>query len=421
MKKTDERYGLYSRILQFELLPAGGCTEPIAIAYTAAVARRELGCMPEYMDVYASGNLIKNAKAVYIPNGGDLRGVDAAAALGAAGGNAERTLEVLLDLPEGAVDAAKRMLAEGRCTVRVLEGGEALHLVIHARGGGNEVEVELRHTHTNIVRIERNGECVRRAGDDALAGGAEPVDYACLSVEGILDYANSLDLSGEIGDRLRRQVEYNLRVAQEGLENKWGVNVGQLYFSQGRHLQAYAAAASDARMSGCNLPVMIVSGSGNQGITASLPVAVYAREHGIGEEKMLRAVALSDLIAVHIKSGVGRLSAYCGAVCAATGSGCAITYLDGGSLEQIADTLTNSLAIASGLVCDGAKPSCAGKIATSLESALMAHDLAMDGRAFRPGEGIVMKHVEETIAAVGRMASQGMRETDRVILELMTQ
>lgn len=420
MKKTDERYGLYSQILLYELLPAGGCTEPIAIAYTAAVARRELGCRPEHMDVYASGNLIKNAKAVYIPNGGNLRGVDAAAVLGALGGNAERALEVLLDMPEGMVEETRRLLSENYCTVHVLEGGEALQLVVRVQSGENTVEVELRHTHTNIVRIEKNGVCLKQTEDGALSSGAEPVDYGCLTVEGILDYANSFDISDEVGNRLRKQVEYNMRVAQEGLENHWGVNVGQMYYARGQHLQAYAAAGSDARMSGCNLPVMIVSGSGNQGITASLPVAVYAREHGIDEERMLRAVALSDLIAVHIKSGIGRLSAYCGAVCAATGSGCAITYLSGGGLKEIEDTLTNSLAVSSGMVCDGAKPSCAGKIAASLESAIMGHDLAMEGRAFQPGEGIVMDDVEETIDAVGCMASQGMQSTDRVILELMT-
>ena len=235
-----------------------------------------------------------------------------------------------------------------------------------------------------------------------------------------MDFANTCDLA-DIEPTLQKQIDCNMQIAEEGLNNRWGVNVGKLYYENGKLLQAYAAAASDARMSGCNLPVVIVSGSGNQGATASLPVIVYAEKHGCSREQMLRALALSDLIAIHLKSGIGRLSAYCGAVCAATGAGCAMTYLDGGTLEQIDQTITNSIATSSGMVCDGAKPSCAAKIATSLESAIMAHDLAMANRAFQSGEGIVMDNVEQTIDAVGCVASQGMHITDQVILNLMTQ
>ena len=418
MKKADSDYRAFLDILKEELIPAGGCTEPIAIAYTAAVARKTLGCRPEHMDVYASGNLIKNAKGVYIPNGGELRGVDAAAILGALGGNADRMLEVLLDLPDGVLDETQALMQQNYCKVHVIQGSEALHLIVNVQAGGQTAEVELKNAHTHIVRIEKNGESVFRAEEDGTQDGF--TDHSCLSVEKIVDFANTCDLA-DIEPTLQKQIDCNMQIAEEGLNNRWGVNVGKLYYENGKLLQAYAAAASDARMSGCNLPVVIVSGSGNQGATASLPVIVYAEKHGCSREQMLRALALSDLIAIHLKSGIGRLSAYCGAVCAATGAGCAMTYLDGGTLEQIDQTITNSIATSSGMVCDGAKPSCAAKIATSLERAIMAHDLAMANRAFQSGEGIVMDNVEQTIDAVGCVASQGMHITDQVILNLMTQ
>lgn len=418
MKKADSNYKAFLDILKEELIPAGGCTEPIAIAYTAAVARKTLGCRPEHMDVYASGNLIKNAKGVYIPNGGELRGVDAAAILGALGGNADRMLEVLLDLPDGVLDETQALMQQNYCKVHVIQGSEALHLIVNVQAGGQTAEVELKNAHTHIVRIEKNGESVFRAEEDGTQDGF--TDHSCLTVEKIVDFANTCDLA-DIEPTLQKQIDCNMQIAEEGLNNRWGVNVGKLYYENGKLLQAYAAAASDARMSGCNLPVVIVSGSGNQGATASLPVIVYAEKHGCSREQMLRALALSDLIAIHLKSGIGRLSAYCGAVCAATGAGCAMTYLDGGTLEQIDQTITNSIATSSGMVCDGAKPSCAAKIATSLESAIMAHDLAMANRAFQSGEGIVMDNVEQTIDAVGCVASQGMHITDQVILNLMTQ
>ena len=418
MKKADSDYRAFLDILKEELIPAGGCTEPIAIAYTAAVARKTLGCRPEHMDVYASGNLIKNAKGVYIPNGGELRGVDAAAILGALGGNADRMLEVLLDLPDGVLDETQALMQQNYCKVHVIQGSEALHLIVNVQAGGQTAEVELKNAHTHIVRIEKNGESVFRAEEDGTQDGF--TDHSCLTVEKIVDFANTCDLA-DIEPTLQKQIDCNMQIAEEGLNNRWGVNVGKLYYENGKLLQAYAAAASDARMSGCNLPVVIVSGSGNQGATASLPVIVYAEKHGCSREQMLRALALSDLIAIHLKSGIGRLSTYCGAVCAATGAGCAMTYLDGGTLEQIDQTITNSIATSSGMVCDGAKPSCAAKIATSLESAIMAHDLAMANRAFQSGEGIVMDNVEQTIDAVGCVASQGMHITDQVILNLMTQ
>ena len=418
MKKADSDYRAFLDILKEELIPAGGCTEPIAIAYTAAVARKTLGCRPEHIDVYASGNLIKNAKGVYIPNGGELRGVDAAAILGALGGNADRMLEVLLDLPDGVLDETQALVQQNYCKVHVIQGSEALHLIVNVQAGGQMAEVELKNAHTHIVRIEKNRKTIFQSEEDSTKDGF--TDHSCLTVEKIVDFANTCDLA-DIEPTLQKQIDCNMQIAEEGLNNRWGVNVGKLYYENGKLLQAYAAAASDARMSGCNLPVVIVSGSGNQGATASLPVIIYAQKHNICREQLLRALALSDLIAIHLKSGIGRLSAYCGAVCAATGAGCAMTYLDGGTLEQIDQTITNSIATSSGMVCDGAKPSCAAKIATSLESAIMAHDLAMANRVFQSGEGIVMDNVEQTIDAVGCVASKGMLITDQVILNLMTQ
>ena len=411
-------YQNYLAILKEELIPAGGCTEPIAIAYTAAIARKTLGCMPKHLDVYASGNLIKNAKGVYIPNGGKLRGVDAAAVLGVVGGNPDRKLEVLLDVSKEALRKTEELLAEKFCTVHAMQKSEALHLIVEAHSEEHRALVELKNAHTHIIRIEKDGQSIFRADmteetDDGYT------DHSVLTVEGIVDFVNTCDLE-DIKPVLSRQIACNLEIAEEGLKNKWGANVGRLYYESGKLLQAYAAAASDARMSGCNLPVVIVSGSGNQGAAVSLPVVIYAKEHGIDEEKMYRALALSNLTAIHLKTGIGRLSAYCGAVCAATGSGCAMTYMAGGSLTRIEETLTNSLATASGIVCDGAKPSCAAKIATSLESAIMAHQLAMKEQVFQSGEGIVMENVERTIEAVGCVASQGMEVTDRVILDLMT-
>ena len=392
MKKADSDYRAFLDILKEELIPAGGCTEPIAIAYTTAVARKTLGCRPEHMDVYASGNLIKNAKGVYIPNGGELRGVDAAAILGALGGNADRMLEVLLDLPDGVLDETQALMQQNYCKVHVIQGSEALHLIVNVQADGQTAEVELKNAHTHIVRIEKNGESVFRAEEDGTQDGF--TDHSSQTVEKIVDFANTCDLA-DIEPTLQKQIDCNMQIAEEGLNNRWGVNVGKLYYENGKLLQAYAAAASDARMSGCNLPVVIVSGSGNQGATASLPVIVYAEKHGCSREQMLRALALSDLIAIHLKSGIGRLSAYCGAVCAATGAGCAMTYLDGGTLEQIDQTITNSIATSSGMVCDGAKPSCAAKIATSEDAGLLGYHMYRCGNQYYAGDGNVRRGGQE--------------------------
>ena len=418
MKKADSDYRAFLDILKEELIPAGGCTEPIAIAYTAAVARKTLGCRPEHMDVYASGNLIKNAKGVYIPNGGELRGVDAAAILGALGGNADRMLEVLLDLPDGVLDETQALMQQNYCKVHVIQGSEALHLIVNVQADGQTAEVELKNAHTHIVRIEKNGESVFRAEEDGTQDGF--TDHSCLTVEKIVDFANTCDLA-DIEPTLQKQIDCNMQIAEEGLNNRWGVNVGKLYYENGKLLQAYAAAASDARMSGCELPVCIVSGSGNQGITASVPVAVYAKELNVGEEKTIRAVLLSDLLTIHLKTGIGRLSAYCGAVSAGCAAGAAIAWLHGGGYAEIAHTLVNALAITSGIVCDGAKPSCAAKIATAVETGILGYEMYCDGQQFYSGEGLVGKGVERTIRNIGRLGREGMRATDEEILRIMTQ
>ena len=416
MKKADSDYRAFLDILKEELIPAGGCTEPIAIAYTAAVARKTLGCRPEHMDVYASGNLIKNAKGVYIPNGGELRGVDAAAILGALGGNADRMLEVLPDLPDGVLDETQALMQQNYCKVHVIQGSEALHLIVNVQADGQTAEVELKNAHTHIVRIEKNGESVFRAEEDGTQDGF--TDHSCLTVEKIVDFANTCDLA-DIEPTLQKQIDCNMQIAEEGLNNRWGVNVGKLYYENGKLLQAYAAAASDARMSGCNLPVVIVSGSGNQGITVTMPILEYAKEYHIDDEKVRRALVVANLISVHQKKYIGSLSAYCGATSAACASAVGIAYMLGESYEVICSVITNAIATIGGMVCDGAKSSCAAKIAAAVECALLGLEMARGEHVFQPGEGLVKDNVEDTIRSVGRMGRDGMKETDIEILNIM--
>lgn len=417
MKINKETYQNYLKILRAELIPAGGCTEPIAIAYAAAVARETLGNMPERIKLQVSGNLIKNAKGVFIPNGGDLKGVGASAIMGVVGGDAKRKLEVLCGMKIEHLVHVKELIRTNFCEVSILKGVENLHLIVEAFCGKDYVLVELKNSHTNITRIERNGEVLLDKTESEY--DEDSVERRCLNIEDIYDFAQSCDLD-DVKDLIGNQIECNMKIAEVGLTGKWGLNIGKILFEESKLCQAYAAAASDARMNGCNLPVVIVSGSGNQGATVSLPVIIYAREIDASQEKMYRALILSNLIAIQLKLGIGRLSAYCGVVSAATASGCAFTYLDDGSIDQIKDTLTNSVANISGMICDGAKPSCAAKIAVSLDAAMLAHELAMHNRVFQNGEGIVMKDVEETIQAVGKIANLGMIQTDNVILDIMT-
>ncbi|MDR2503024.1 MAG: L-serine ammonia-lyase, iron-sulfur-dependent, subunit alpha [Deltaproteobacteria bacterium] len=411
----------YVNILHEELVPALGCTEPIAVALAGALATRLLGCEPQNLYAACSGNIVKNVKGVVVPNSGGQKGMEIAAILGALGGDPDRKLEVLSGVRPEHVERAKELADSGFCRVELLPGSENLHIIMTARAEEHEAVVEIAESHTNVVRQEKDG--VILAGGPYIPAKREDHRRDFMSVAGILEFAETSDLAWT-RDVLDRQIVCNLNISEEGLHGNYGAGVGRtLLVSRGddvrNRAKARAAAGSDARMSGCELPVVINSGSGNQGMAVSLPIIEYAREFNLSQEKLYRALLVSNLIAIHQKSGIGKLSAYCGAVSAACGSGAAITWLSGGNFKQITDTITNTLANVSGIVCDGAKPSCAAKIASALDAAIMAHDLAMSSHSFSPGEGIVQQDVEETIRSVGRLASVGMHATDEEVLKIM--
>ncbi len=415
-------YDQYVSILKKELIPALGCTEPIAIAYASAVAKKALGCIPQKIIAACSGNIIKNVKSVTVPNSGNLKGIEAAATIGAIGGNPEKKLEVLTEVTEEDIKLAKELLKTDFCSVEVLNGVANLHIIVTAIADNDKALVEIVDTHTNIVRIEKNGEIIFMADVQKEEAG-ETVDWSLLNIESIIEFANVVKIE-DVEKVLSRQIEYNTSISNEGLAHQYGANIGKTLLNEyGNSIKvrakAKAAAGSDARMSGCILPVVINSGSGNQGMTVSLPVIEYAKELGVSKEKLYRALVVSNLIAIYLKSGIGRLSAYCGAVSAACGSGAAITYLYGGDYEHICKTIVNTLANVSGIVCDGAKPSCAAKIASSLDAAIMAHYLSMQDESFISGEGLVKDDVEKTIESIGRLARDGMKETDVEVLKIM--
>ena len=426
MNQTDPRYRHFVQILREELVPAMGCTEPIAIAYGAAKAREVLGRLPERMLVEASGNIIKNVKSVVVPNTGGLKGIEAAAAAGAVAGDAGKILEVISCVTGEQKDAIRDYLAGHEVKVRPAEGDVVFDIILTLWAGEDQVRLRIADYHTNIVLIEKNGEALLRSGEVLASGGEASglTDRSCLTVEAIVDFADTVDPK-DIRELVQRQIDYIWAIAQEGMSSQWGANIGKVLRSDyGEDVKTraryMAAAGSDARMSGCEKPVIIVSGSGNQGITASIPVVVYARELNAGEEKTLRAVALSDLLTIHMKTGIGRLSAYCGAVSAGCAAGGAIAYLYGGGYREVAHTLVNALATISGMICDGAKPSCAAKIAAAVDAGILGYHMFRSGQQFRGGEGIVTKGVEETIANIGRLGRLGMRETDKEIIRIMT-
>ena len=427
MELTDFDCNQFIAILQEELVPALGCTEPIAIAYAGAHARALLGEIPDRVCIKSSGNIIKNVKSVTVPNSGNMKGIPAAAAIGIIGGNPDKGLEVLADITEADIASTKEFLEKIPCKVSLLDTVASLHFIVEVFAGADSASVEIIHQHTNIVHTTKNGKDVLSVPFDPASANAALTDRSGLSVKKILEFADTIDLN-RVRPILERQIDYNTRIAQEGLEHRYGINAGANLLKAAEaeqavtlkiRAQAAAAAGSDARMSGCTLPVVTNSGSGNQGLTASLPVIVFAEEKKLPHDKLLRGLLVSNLIAIHQKTRIGRLSAYCGAVSAGCGSGAAVTYLSGGSYEQVCETITNTLAVVSGIVCDGAKPSCASKIATSVDAALNAHYLAMQNRVFEPGEGIVKGDIERTIAGVGAVAADGMRETDKVILRIM--
>jgi len=416
-------YESYINILKEELLPAIGCTEPIAIAYAAAKAREVLGAFPEKVIVECSGNIIKNAKSVTVPNTGSLKGIKAAALAGVIGGDPSKEMQVLESIDSLQVKKVKELMGTDLCKVSIIENDVNLHIIVKASSGDNNSLVEIIHTHTNICRIEKNGQVVHNQEYKEDDFNAPLSNRSILNVKDIYEFVNTVN-TDDVSDILDKQIEFNMSIALEGLNSNYGVNVGRMLLEcYGNDiftkLKAYASAGSDARMGGCSMPVVTNSGSGNQGMTVSLPVIIYAQDKNIEKEKMYRALVLANLISIHQKTGLGRLSAYCGAVSAACGSGTGITYLEGGTLEQIEKTITNTLANVSGIVCDGAKASCAAKIASSLDAAIMAHFLAMRSVSFESDSGIVKDTIEETISAVGRLGRMGMKETDVEVLKIM--
>ena len=425
MLSSDPRYGNYLKILQEELVPATGCTEPIAIAYGAAKARELLGVLPESALVEASGNIIKNVKSVVVPNTNSLKGIEAAAAAGIVAGQSDKILEVISEVTPAQRAEIRVYLADHPIVVKPAEGDKVFDILITLRAGSNHVKLRISDYHTHIVYIEKNGEVLFQSGE-VLSDSARDMltDRSCLSVEGVLDFASTCNLE-DVRALIERQIDYNYTIAEEGMRHSWGANIGSVLkehygvgiYSRARYM---AAAGSDARMSGCEMPVIIVSGSGNQGITASVPVVEYAKELNVSRDQMVRAVLLSDLLTIHLKTGIGRLSAYCGAVSAGCSAGAAIAYLHGGGFREIAHTLVNSLAIVSGMICDGAKASCAAKISAAVDAGLVGYSMFRSGQQFRGGDGIVTKGVEETIRNIGRLGRLGMRETDREIIRIMT-
>ena len=414
-------YEEYLEILKEELVPALGCTEPIAIAYAAAKAREILGKMPESITVGCSGNIIKNVKAVIVPTTGDLKGIETSAILGAIGGNPDKELEVLVDVTDEDLRLTRKLLKKKICHVELLEGVSNLQIIVELKAGEDTALAEIAFSHTNIVRLEKNGEVLFRK--EKKAENAATTDRSLLNLKDIYEFAQTVKIE-EIQALIDRQLAYNMSIAREGLTKKYGANVGatilKYYGDDVRNrARALPAAGSDARMNGCVLPVMINSGSGNQGMTVSLPVAVFADYLYADKEKEYRALVLSNLAAIYQKNELGKLSAYCGAVSAAAGAGAGIAYLHGADFDTIAETMTNTLANVSGIVCDGAKASCAAKIASSVDAAIMAYYMAAEHRGFRSGEGLVKEDVEATIRSFGRMGREGMRSTDVEILKIM--
>ena len=410
----------YIRILREELRPAMGCTEPIAIAYAAAKARDVLGAMPDRLLAEVSGNIVKNVKSVVIPHTGGLRGIPAAVAAGCAAGDAGAELSVLSQVTSAQAEGIAVYLEKTPIEVRCAEDAHIFDIRITAFRGDDSAFVRIADYHTNLVCIRRNGEtllereCVTR--EEGLT------DRSCLSIAGIVEFADSVDPEA-VAPILEKQISCNMAIAEEGLRNNYGANIGKTLLRMGNDLnskmRAWAAAASDARMNGCELPVVINSGSGNQGITASVPVIVCAREMGKSREELLRALCVSNLVTIHQKTGIGRLSAYCGAVSAGVGAGAGVAYLKGGDYEMIAHTVVNAVAVTSGIICDGAKASCAAKIASAVDAGLLGLAMYENGNQFFGGDGIVKKGVENTIATVARLARVGMEQTDKEIIHLM--
>lgn len=421
---TRQKYQDYINVLKEELIPAMGCTEPIAIAYAGAIAREHLGCLPERVEIEVSGNIIKNVKSVIVPNTGGLRGIEVAAAAGIVVGDAAKELKVISEVSTEAVSAIHKFLETTPITVNFSDSKKIFDIMITVYGNGHSAYVRICEFHTNVVEIREDAKYVLQK-DVALEDSLDFTDRGFMNVQEIIEFADTARIE-DVKDLLDHQIECNVNISEEGLTGDYGANIGKVLLkTYGTddvkiRAKAKAAAGSDARMNGCEMPVVINSGSGNQGITASIPVIEYAKELGVSDEKRYRALLVSNLITIHLKSGIGRLSAYCGAVSAGCASGAGIAYLYGGGVDEVSHTIVNSLAITSGIICDGAKASCAAKIATAIDAGILGYNMYKEGQQFYGGDGIVSKGVENTIKNVGQLAKEGMATTDQEILKIMT-
>ena len=424
MSLPKETYQAYCDILKEELRLAMGCTEPIAIAYAAAVARGYMEDDPTSITIGLSGNIIKNTKSVVVPATGGMHGIPAAVAAGTVANRADLVLEVLSCLTEADVPKMQALIENCPIEVKELDTNHIFEILLMMKNDKEEVKVRLLDRHTNLIYVEKNGQVLLKNEQEEVDGGIK-TDRTLLTVEDIVTFADEVNLD-DVRELLERQISCNMAIANEGIKGNYGACIGKTIYKNGNcslseKARAFAAAGSDARMNGCEMPVCIISGSGNQGMTASIPVVIYAKELGKSEDEMLRAVLLSDLITTHLKTGIGCLSAYCGAISAGCGCGAGIAYLKGGKFKEIAHTIVNALAILSGTICDGAKSSCAAKIAMAVESGILGLEMYENGHQFYGGDGIVSKGVENTIANVGRLASQGMSGTDKEIIKIMLQ
>lgn len=421
---TRQKYQDYINVLKEELIPAMGCTEPIAIAYVGAIAREHLGCLPERVEIEVSGNIIKNVKSVIVPNTGGLRGIEVAAAAGIVAGDAAKELKVISEVSTEAVAVIHKFLESTPITVNFSDSKKIFDIMITVYGNGHSAYVRICEFHTNIVEIREDDKYVLQK-DIAVEDSLGFTDRGFMNVQEIIEFADTARIE-DVKDILDLQIECNVNISEEGLAGDYGANIGKVLLkTYGTddvkiRAKAKAAAGSDARMNGCEMPVVINSGSGNQGITASIPVIEYAKELGVSDEKRYRALLVSNLITIHLKSGIGRLSAYCGAVSAGCASGAGIAYLYGGGVDEVSHTIVNSLAITSGIICDGAKASCAAKIATAIDAGILGYNMYKEGQQFYGGDGIVSKGVENTIKNVGQLAKEGMATTDQEILKIMT-
>lgn len=422
MQKSDARYQAYIQILTEELIPAMGCTEPIALAYAGAVAKKTLGEQPDKVKVEASGSIIKNVKSVIVPNTGHLKGIDAAVTAGIVAGDPDKQLEVIAEVSEEQIEQMKEFMQNVPVEIEHIDEGCTFDIIVTLYHGDSYAKVRIANFHTNIVLIEKDGQVLSQK---PVLGDSEEglTDRSLLDMEHIWDFANTVDIA-DVKALLDQQISCNMSIAEEGIRNDYGANIGKVLLAMdGDNIRvkakAMAAAGSDARMNGCELPVVINSGSGNQGITTSVPVIVYAKELNVSEEMRYRALVLSNLTTIHVKTPIGRLSAYCGAVGAGAGAGAGIAYLCGGGYKEVTHTVVNALAIVSGIVCDGAKASCAAKIASAVDAGILGYNMYIRGQQFHGGDGIVSKGVENTLRNVGRLGKQGMKETNEEIIKIM--